>query len=227
MREIALDTETTGLDPDSGDRIVEIGAVELMDRLATGRTFHRYVNPQRKVPEEAVKVHGLDDEFLADKPLFADVAAEFLEFVGDARLVIHNARFDMKFINAELGWVGVEPIPQERAVDTLEIAQRKFPGAQASLDALCRRFGIDNSSRSLHGALLDSQLLAEVYLELSGGRQANFELLQAGATGDVAEDWRPSPRPEPLPTRLSDAEIAAHEEFVGSLGEDALWKRPG
>lgn len=227
MREIALDTETTGLDPDSGDRIVEIGAVELMDRLATGRTFHRYVNPQRKVPEEAVKVHGLDDEFLADKPPFADVATEFLEFVGDARLVIHNARFDMKFINAELGWAGVEPIPQERAVDTLEIAQRKFPGAQASLDALCRRFGIDNSSRSLHGALLDSQLLAEVYLELSGGRQANFELLQAGATEDVAEDWRPSPRPEPLPTRLSDAEIAAHEEFVGSLGEDALWKRPG
>ena len=227
MREIALDTETTGLDPDSGDRIVEIGAVELADRLATGRTLHRYVNPQRKVPEEAVKVHGLDDEFLADKPLFADVAAEFLEFIGDARLVIHNARFDMKFINAELGWAGKDPIPQERAVDTLEIAQRKFPGAQASLDALCRRFGIDNSGRSLHGALLDSQLLAEVYLELSGGRQANFELLQAGAAGSDAADWRPAPRAEPLPTRLSDAEIAAHEEFVESLVEDALWKRMG
>lgn len=227
MREIALDTETTGLDPDSGDRIVEIGAVELADRLATGRTFHKYVNPQRKVPEEAVKVHGLDDEFLADKPLFADVAAEFLEFVGDARLVIHNARFDMKFINAELGWAGKEPIALERAIDTLDIAQRKFPGSQASLDALCRRFGIDNSGRSLHGALLDSQLLAEVYLELSGGRQANFELLQADAPGVEDTGWRPSPRPEKLPTRLSDAEIAAHDEFVGTLGEDALWKRMG
>ena len=166
MREIVLDTETTGLDPDAGDRIVELGAVELLNHMPTGRVFHAYVNPQREVPEEAVRVHGLTTAFLADKPVFAAVAADFAAFLGDARLVIHNAAFDIRFLNAELGWCGLPAIAWARAIDTLDLAKRRFPGANNTLDALCRRFGVDASGRVKHGALLDSELLAEVYLEL-------------------------------------------------------------
>ena len=225
MREIVLDTETTGFDPEAGDRIVEIGAVELFNHVATGRTFHEYINPQRAMPQEAFEVHGLGDDFLADKPVFAKIGHAFVEFVGDARLVIHNAAFDMKFINAELRLMGLGPIPFDRAIDTLAIARSKFPGSPASLDALCRRFGIDNSARTLHGALLDSEILAEVYLELIGGRQPDFALDSAATgpadTGDTT--WRAPARPRKLAPRLTDAERAAHAAFIAKLGEDALW----
>jgi DNA polymerase III subunit epsilon len=229
MRETVLDTETTGLDPDAGDRIVEIGGVELFNQVPTGRTFHAYINPQRDVPPEAFEVHGLSASFLADKPLFATVADDFLAFVGDARLVIHNAAFDVRFLNAELGWAGRPSIPWARAVDTFELAKRRFPGAQNSLDALCRRFGVDNSGRQKHGALLDSELLAEVYLELMGGRQPDFTLTVvatgAGAAGGGAI-WVPPARPRPLPPRITPEEAAAHAAFVAELGPDALWAAP-
>ncbi len=228
MREIVLDTETTGFEPAEGHRIVEIGAIELFNHLPTGRTFHRYVNPERAMPSEAFEVHGLGDDFLRDKPRFADIAAAFLEFVGtDSRLVIHNAAFDMKFLNAELAWVNLPPIMSDRALDTVALARRKFPGATASLDALCRRFGIDNSAREKHGALLDSELLAEVYLELIGGRQPDLVLaVAAGPVHAVVEiGWKPRPRPAPLPSRLTGAEKAAHAAFVASLGDAAIWKR--
>ncbi|WP_163847896.1 DNA polymerase III subunit epsilon [Pseudooceanicola aestuarii] len=227
MREIVLDTETTGFDPFSGDRIVEIGAVELFNHMPTGGQFHEYLNPQRDMPEDAFRVHGLSSDFLADKPLFADVAQKFLDFVGDAKLVIHNAEFDMKFLNAELGWQNMRRLPDDQAIDTLAIARRRFPRAQNSLDALCRRFGIDNSSRTLHGALLDSEILAEVYLELIGGRQPDFGLNvdnEGDSTRQTGEAWRPSPRPTPLPARLRENERAAHEAFVEKLGDGALWK---
>lgn len=228
MREIVLDTETTGFDPESGDRIVEIGAVELFNHLPTGRTYHQYINPERSMPAEAFEVHGLGDEFLRDKPVFAKIAQEFLDFVQDAKLVIHNASFDMKFLNAELGWVKKPLLPQDRAIDTLTIARKRFPGSPASLDALCRRFGIDNSSRTLHGALLDSEILAEVYLELVGGRQPDFGLSQAHAidTADTGQPqvWRATRRDTPLPSRLSETEKAAHAAFVEKLGDSALWK---
>lgn len=227
MREIVLDTETTGFEPDQGDRIVEIGAVELFDHMPTGQTFHKYINPQRSMPQEAFKVHGLGDDFLRDKPLFADVADEFLEFIGTAKLVIHNATFDMKFLNAELGWAKRRLIPMDQAIDTLMIARRKFPGSPASLDALCRRFNIDNSSRTLHGALLDSEILAEVYLELIGGRQPDFGLqpVEKKKVKTVDDNWVAYPRPKPLPSRLSDEEAAAHAEFINALGSDPIWKR--
>lgn len=228
IREIVLDTETTGLDPDTGDRIVEIGALELIGHVPSGRTFHHYINPERPMPEEAFAVHGLGDDFLRDKPLFRDVYEAFLEFLGDAPLVIHNASFDMKFINAEFGLIGVPHIPFERAIDTLKLARERFPGAPASLDALCRRFGIDNSARTLHGALLDSEILAEVYLELIGGKQPDFGLETAetrpSATVHADTDWRPAPRPRPLPSRLSAEEEAAHRAFVERLGDGALWQ---
>ena len=202
-----MDTETTGFDPDTGDRIVEVGAVELMGHVATGRTYHQYINPERAMPDEAFQVHGLGDDFLQDKPRFAEVGHTFLEFIGDAPLVIHNAAFDMKFINAELRWMKLPQIPWERAVDTLAIARRRFPGSPASLDALCRRFGIDNSSRTLHGALLDSEILAEIYLELIGGRQRDSGLLTptANLQGEFAEvAWQPRSRHKtPTLTRLS------------------------
>jgi DNA polymerase-3 subunit epsilon len=159
MREIVLDTETTGFDPEQGDRIVEIGCVELYNHMPTGETYHVYINPERPMPEEAFKVHGLGDDFLRDKPKFAEVGQSFLDFVRDAKLVIHNASFDMKFLNAELRWMNLPQLPMSQALDTLEIARKRFPGAPASLDALCRRFAIDNSSRTLHGALLDSEIL--------------------------------------------------------------------
>jgi DNA polymerase-3 subunit epsilon len=227
LREIVLDTETTGLEPAEGHRIVEIGAVELLNHMPTGRTFHKYINPQRAMPEEAFRIHGLSDDFLRNKPIFAEVAAEFVAFIGDARLVIHNAAFDMKFINAELSWLDLVPIPVERSVDTVAIARRRFPGAQASLDALCRRFGIDNSGRTLHGALLDSELLAEVYLELIGGRQPDFALAVSAEVTVVSlasgGEWRPRPRPVPLPPRITAEEKAAHDAFVRTLGDGALW----
>ncbi|MGD9862589.1 MAG: DNA polymerase III subunit epsilon [Pseudodonghicola sp.] len=227
MREIVLDTETTGLDPNTGDRIVEIGAVELYNHMVTGNTYHQYINPQRDMPEEAFRVHGLSEAFLSDKPVFKEIGQAFLDFIGDAKLVIHNASFDMKFLNAELKWMGLPQLPWEQAIDTLAIARKKFPGAQVSLDALCRRFGIDNSARTLHGALLDSEILADVYLELIGGRQPDFGLQVDQTRGGVQADqnWRPKPRPTPLPGRISAAEQAAHEAFVAKLGDNALWRR--
>ena len=226
MREIVLDTETTGFEPADGDRIVEIGAVELQGHMPTGRTYHQYINPERSMPNEAFEVHGLGDEFLADKPVFKEIAQGFLDFVRNDKLVIHNASFDMKFLNAELGWLNLRQLPFDQAVDTLLIARKRFPGSPASLDALCRRFGIDNSSRTLHGALLDSEILAEVYLELIGGRQPDFALStrQTRDTSVEVEDWRPKPRPTPLPSRLTEEEAAAHSEFIGKMGDSALWK---
>ncbi|MFO1107303.1 MAG: DNA polymerase III subunit epsilon [Amaricoccus sp.] len=227
MREIVLDTETTGLDPTQGDRIVEIGAVELFNHMPTGRVFHAYINPQRDMPAEAFAVHGLSSEFLSDKPVFAAVAADFLAFLGEGRLVIHNAAFDMKFLNAELGWAGHPALAAARALDTIELARRRFPGANNTLDALCRRFGVDNSARDKHGALLDSELLAEVYLELIGGRQPDLSLTvvaSAGAALDLA-NWSPPPRPRALAPRITEAETAAHARFVAELGEAALWTR--
>lgn len=230
MREIVLDTETTGFEPAEGHRIVEIGAIELFNHMPTGRTFHHYMNPERAMPTEAFQVHGLGDDFLRDKPRFVDIAAAFLDFLGgDSRLVIHNASFDMKFLNAELGWVNLPPIAMERALDTVALARRKFPGAPASLDALCRRFGIDNSAREKHGALLDSELLAEVYLELIGGRQPDLVLAVAAgpASAGVASAWKPGPRPAALPSRMTEEEKAAHAALVETLGEGAIWKRFG
>tara|TARA_R110000787_G_scaffold144720_1_gene258537 strand:- start:1223 stop:1909 length:687 start_codon:yes stop_codon:yes gene_type:complete len=225
MREIVLDTETTGFDPQTGDRIVEIGAVELMGHVATGKTFHEYINPERGMPEEAFQVHGLGDDFLRDKPKFAAIGQAFLDFVGDSKMIIHNAAFDMKFLNFELGKMGLRQLPWEQAIDTLAIARKKFPGSPSSLDALCRRFGIDNSSRTLHGALLDSEILAEVYLELIGGKQPDFGLSTRvePAEGDTSTSWTPRPRPTPLPSRLSEKENAAHAEFISKLGGDAVW----
>lgn len=227
MREIVLDTETTGFDPESGDRIVEIGAVELHNHVATGKTYHQYINPERSMPQEAFEVHGLGDEFLADKPKFAEVGQAFLDFIGDAKLVIHNAAFDMKFLNAELGWMKLPQLEWERAIDTLAIARRRFPGSPASLDALCRRFGIDNGARTLHGALLDSEILADVYLELIGGRQPDFALSQVDETKDTGpgENWKPKPRETPLTSKLSPAEIIAHEALLDSLGDGCIWRK--
>lgn len=227
VREIILDTETTGLDPATGDRIVEIGAVELFNHLPTGRTFHVYINPERDMPREAQAVHGLSSAFLKDKPVFADVAQEFLAFIEDAVLIIHNASFDMAFINAELGFLRLPAIPPERVVDTLHIARQKHPGSPNSLDALCRRYGIDNSKRTKHGALLDSELLAEVYLELIGGRQTAL-ILESTVTKKAATVVAAQialQRPVPLPPRLTDEERATHAAFVAALGDNALWKQ--
>lgn len=224
MREIVLDTETTGLDPVNGDRLVEIGCVELVNHVATGRALHLYINPERPMSPEAEAVHGLGDDFLADKPLFADVVEEFLAFVGDDPLVIHNAAFDMGFLNMELRRLGRPAIADRRAVDTLKIARRRFPGAQASLDALCRRYGIDNSNRVKHGALLDAELLAEVYLELRGGRQPGLTLAgDASAEGEAGEIVVPEGVRPPRPHAPSAAELAAHEAFLDKLS-DPLWR---
>ncbi len=227
MRELVLDTETTGFEPSEGHRIVEIGIVEVVNLMPTGRTWHKYFNPQRPMPAEAFAVHGLGDDFLRDKPLFAQLAQEFLDFVGDARLVIHNAAFDMKFLNAELRGVGLPELPFTRAVDTLMIARKKYPGSPASLDALCRRFGIDNSSRTLHGALLDSQILAEVYLELQGGQQPDFALADhSSARGAGGTSGGPArKRAVALSSRLSEAEAEAHAAFVAKLGDGAVWRK--
>ena len=221
MREIVIDTETTGLDPRNGDRIVEIAAVELVNHLPTGRVFHHYLNPEREMSEDAFAVHGLSTGFLADKPRFAEIAQSFVEFIDGARLVIHNAEFDLAFLNAELGRVSQSGLGRDRAVDTLALARQKFPGAQASLDALCRRFAIDNSARTKHGALLDAELLSEVYLELIGGRQAGFDLAAAPGVLQVAIDAVRRFRP-PRPHAPSIAELAAHAALVARLKEP-LW----
>ncbi|MEM9797626.1 MAG: DNA polymerase III subunit epsilon [Pseudomonadota bacterium] len=224
MREIVLDTETTGFEPEGGDRIVEIGAVELINHVPTGQVYHQYINPERTMPQGAFEVHGLGDDFLKDFPVFAQIGQAFLDFIGEAKLVIHNAAFDMKFLNAELGWMGLPVLPQDRAIDTLAIARSKFPGSPASLDALCRRFGVDNTARTKHGALLDSEILAEVYLELLGGRQSALTLgVSASTDGPIGGGWKAKPRTEPLPSRLSDTEREAHAAFVAALGDNALW----
>ena len=233
MREIVFDTETTGLDPENGDRLVEIGAIELFNHLPTGRRFHKYINPQRPVPSDAVAIHGLDDAFLRDKPVFARVADEFLAFIGaDARLIAHNASFDFRFLNAELVRSGHPLLSRDRITDSLQLARDRFPGANNTLDGLCRRFGIDNSNRTLHGALLDSELLAEVYLELIGGRQPGLELAPQQAAHPTAATRQAAPgavaplsRPRPLPPRLSDAEAEAHRTFIAGMGEAAIWAR--
>jgi DNA polymerase III subunit epsilon len=244
MREIVLDTETTGFEPAEGHRIVEIGAVELANHLPTGRTYHQYLNPERGMPREAFEVHGIGHDILEppgqsvpkgvtlrDKPVFARVGRAFLEFVGDAQLVIHNAAFDMKFLNFELERAGLPVLPTSRATDTLALARSRFPGSPASLDALCRRFGIDNSMREKHGALLDSEILAEVYLELIGGRQPDLVLAStavatAARSVSAEADWRPRPRPEPLPPRITPEEADAHQAMVATLGEAAIWTKP-
>ncbi|MBO6668414.1 DNA polymerase III subunit epsilon [Parvibaculum sp.] len=222
MREIVLDTETTGISPQDGHRLVEIGCLELFNHVATGKFFHTYINPERDMPEGAFRVHGLSEAFLSDKPKFSEVADDFLEFIGEDPLVIHNASFDMGFINAELKRIGRPSLPMARAIDTLEIARRKYPGAQNNLDALCRRFNVDNSGRMKHGALLDSELLAEVYLELMGGRQPGL-VLQRELAAKTGEKVARAARPAPLPSRLTDEEREAHDAFVASLGENALW----
>ncbi len=222
MREIVLDTETTGLDPDAGHRVVEIACVELLHRLPTGREFRKYVNPERDMPEAAQAIHGLSTEFLAEQPLFAAVAEEFLEFIGEAPLVIHNAEFDLKFLNDELARLGRPAIDAARAVDTVALARQRFPGAQASLDALCRRFEIDNSARDLHGALLDCQLLAEVYLELSGGRQPGFDLDPARRAQALAPGRQQRPQRPARPHAPSPEETAAHEALLARM-KDPIW----
>lgn len=226
MREIVLDTETTGFDPDSGDRIVEIGCVELENHCPTENNFHVYLNPERDMPAEAEKVHGLSSEFLADKPLFKDVADDFLAFIADAPLIIHNASFDMKFLNAELKRLGRETLPFSRAIDSIEIAKRKLPGARYSLDDLCKRFNIDLSVRSKHGALLDAELTALVYLELIGGRQQNLALspTDAAVTASIVSYAPAKARDRNLPVRLTAEEEEAHRAFVTKeLGESAVW----
>ena len=241
MREIVLDTETTGFEPSEGDRIVEIGAIELINHMPTRRTYHQYINPKRSMPAGAFGIHGIGPDLLEppqdpkpgqvilrDKPLFADVAQAFVDFIEDSRLVIHNAAFDMKFLNAELGWLGRPLLPMDQSLDTLAIARKKFPGSPASLDALCRRFGIDNSNRTLHGALLDSEILAEVYLELIGGRQPDLVMggqTSTKTTSSGGSDWRAGPRPTPLAPKIKATEAEAHAAFIDTLGENALWKK--
>ena len=226
IREIILDTETTGLDAAKGDRVVEIGAIELINHIPTGETFHVYINPERNMPAEAEAVHGLSSSFLADKPVFAAIADDFLNFIGDASLVIHNASFDVGFLNAELGYLRKPPLAAGRVIDTLHLARQKHPGASNSLDALCRRYNIDNTRRTKHGALLDSELLADVYLELIGGRQVTLMLdaNAAKAPRAAAQALRPQTRPAPLAPRITESERAAHEAFVNGLGEHAIWK---
>lgn len=228
MREIVLDTETTGLDPSQGHRIIEIGCLELNNRNATSAFYHTYVNPQRDVPEEARRISNVSTEFLQDKPLFADVADAFLEFIGDSPLVIHNAEFDLKFLNSELGRLKKPLIELKRATDTVLIARKKFPGSPASLDALCRRFNISLDERKAkgHGAMLDVELLAQVYVELLGGRQQGLELVAKNSVVPGPELKRASAqkRSAPLPSRLTDEEKARHEELVNGLGSQAIWK---
>lgn len=225
IREIVLDTETTGLSPQGGDRLVEIGGVELINHIPTGKHYHVYINPQRSMPEEAFRVHGLSEEFLSDKPLFKDVVAEFLEFIGDSTLVIHNAPFDMGFLNHQLDGLG-KPKLSNPVIDTVMVARAKHPGARVSLDALCKVYGIDNSRRTLHGALLDSEILAEVYLELIGGKQVSLALAaeaETTAAETVVTRVPVLPRPSPLPNRIQAEEFAAHEAFVAKMGDSAIW----
>ena len=222
MREVVLDTETTGFKPEEGHRVIEIGCIELVNHLPTGARYHQYINPERDVPADAVRVHGLTSEFLKPYPVFGDIAGAFLEFMGDAPLIAHNAQFDVKFINAELKRFALPPINHRRTViDTVQLARQKFPGAQASLDALCKRFGIDNSGRSLHGALLDATLLAEVYLELLGGRQIAFALTMAATDAPNPVQIVRTPRLA-RPHTPTDDELAAHGELLKQL-KKPLW----
>ena len=225
MREIVLDTETTGLDPASGDRVVEIGCVELVNHIPSGRTWHRYINPERDMPQAAYEVHKLSEAFLSDKPLFAEIADDFVGFIEDAPLIIHNAPFDCGFLNSEFSLLEMEPLAPGRIVDTLALARRKHPGASNSLDALCKRYQIDASTRTKHGALIDSELLAKVYIELIGGQQARLELsskrAEQGSVGGSAVVALV--RPGPLPSRLTASEAESHAQFVNGLGSEALW----
>ena len=230
QREIVLDTETTGLDPKTGDRLVEIGCIEIINRVPTGIEFHRFINPEREVPAEAHAVHGLSTAFLKDKPCFHAVVEDFVAFIGNDPLVIHNANFDIAFLNHELGRLKRPPISMVRVVDTLALARRKHPAGPNSLDALCKRYGIDNTKRIKHGALMDSVLLAKVYLELLGERQAAFGLGaptagQARTPGGVAIAVKVRTRPQPLPSRLTQADLERHAAYIAALGEKAIWNR--
>jgi DNA polymerase-3 subunit epsilon len=225
MREIILDTETTGMDPAQDDRLVEIGCVEVLNMLPTGKTFHVYINPERPIPPEATNVHGITDEFVKDKPTFGEVVGGFMDFIGNDRLVIHNAEFDVKFLNAELKMFGFPSLDHRRVLDTLAMARKKFPGSPANLDALCRRFGIDNSGRTYHGALLDAQLLAEVYLELAGGRQGGFDIGIEGDASSVMDAVRANrPYREPRNFAVPEAEALAHEAMLESM-KNPLWRQ--
>jgi len=226
VREVILDTETTGLDPKKGDRLIEIGCIEIFNRIPTGREYHCFINPERDVPAEAQAVHGLSTDFLKDKPLFRKVAREFLQFIGDDTLVIHNAQFDIGFLNFELERAGLGSIAMDRVVDTLALARRKHPAGPNNLDALCKRYGIDNSKRTKHGALVDSLLLAEVYVELLGERQAALGLQStASASAQAARrgKTRAMARPDPLPPRVTADDIARHRTFIEALGAKAVW----
>ena len=229
MREIVFDTETTGFDPASGDRVVEIGCVELINQVPTGNTYHVYINPERDMPEGAFKVHGLSEEFLSDKPKFAEIADGFIEFVGDDGILIaHNATFDMKFINFELKKLSHPAYSNDRVIDTLEIARRKHPMGPNSLDALCSRYNVDNSKREKHGALLDAELLADVYIELMGGKQRGLDFAtdeQVAISTQTSSKREAIQRPNPLSSRLTQEASAAHRAFVDDLGPDTLWHK--
>ena len=229
LREIVLDTETTGLDARTGDRLIEVGCIELINRIPSGREFHSFIHPEdRSVHPEAEAVHGISNDFLRDKPRFEQIVDNFLDFIGDAQLIIHNASFDLGFINMELERSGRELLPETRVFDTLALARRKHPGGANSLDALCKRYGIDNSKRTKHGALMDSLLLAEVYIELLGERQATLALAKDLET-EIRVDRRirvaAAVRPAPLPPRLTEHDEAMHRAFVETLGKDAVWRR--
>jgi len=229
LREIIFDTETTGLEPLKGDRLVEIGCVELFNHFPTGRTYHVYINPERSMPVEAFRVHGLSEEFLADKPRFAEIVDDFAAFIDDAVLIAHNATFDIGFINAEFARLGRAAVPPERVIDTLMLARRRHPAGPNSLDALCSRYGIDTSKRTLHGGLLDAQLLAEVYIELIGGRQAGLALetveeAASAAAFALSGGRHAIERPQPLPPRIDPQESAAHDAFIATIG-NSIWSR--
>jgi len=225
MREVVFDTETTGLDPYLGHRLVEIGCVELVNRFPTGQTFHRYLNPERDIPPEAFAIHGLSNDFLSSQQVFANIAVDLLAFIGDAALIAHNAVFDLGFLNAELERVKQAVVPRDRLVDTLLLARRKYPGSSNRLDDLCIRFGIDNSRRTKHGALLDAELLAEVYVELVDARQAQLGLVAMPASPIIVSNFAISPkvRPAPLGPRITEAERAAHGALIAELGAKAIW----
>lgn len=224
MREIVLDTETTGLDPATGDRILEIGCVELINHMPTGETYQQYINPERDIPAESFRIHGLSEAFLSDYPVFAEIVDAFLDFIGDDKLVIHNAAFDVKFINAELERLGFAAIPMTRAVDTVQIARTRYPGASASLDDLCRRFGVDNTSRTLHGALLDSSLLAEVYIDLIGAREPGFDLAAQSSRPEEQVQRRERVVRPARPHAASPEERAAHDALVAQI-ENPIWQK--
>ena len=225
MRQIVLDTETTGLDPGNGDRLVEIACVEIINTVPTGQFFHAYIDPQRDMPEEAFRIHGLSGEFLRGKPTFEQTVDEFLNFIEDSQLVIHNAEFDMRFINSELKKSGRDLLPMGRVIDTLSIARRKYPGSANSLDALCNRFKIDNSKRTKHGALMDAELLAEVYSELSGGRQVSLVLSSEIKSSGPVVSHVVLPRSAPVPTLLDEDQKKAHRSFIEAMGSKAIWLR--